>query len=244
MALFTIYPIIFTVWVAFTNYGEGHLITKQQAVDQILNVTYLPETGKSYTWTAFKSPDGEYALWLMDAEGNGYLALPGEPLSQPQPGEGEFGALDDNGIPETLEGYERLNAFQAATDKNLTSIQFGEEGKTIQIRSPREAGELLPLYLYDADQDAMINQQSGIVYKNLRGTFTSSEWQAASTGFCRERSSGEFQGIFHQPRPARSPGPNYCLELWLRLLQFAVEFFVGAGNCGPVQRSKIPSQES
>ncbi len=59
MALFTIYPIVFTVWVAFTNYGEGHLITKQQAVDQILHATYLPETGKSYTWTAFQSPEGE-----------------------------------------------------------------------------------------------------------------------------------------------------------------------------------------
>ena len=52
MGLFTIYPIVFTVWVAFTNYGESHLITKQQAIDQILNLTYLPETGKAYSWTA------------------------------------------------------------------------------------------------------------------------------------------------------------------------------------------------
>ena len=50
MALFTIYPIIFTVWVAFTNYGEGHLITKQQAIDQILDLTYLPETGRAFAW--------------------------------------------------------------------------------------------------------------------------------------------------------------------------------------------------
>ncbi|TLN17114.1 hypothetical protein FDZ74_07590 [bacterium] len=49
MGLFTIYPIVFTIWVAFTNYGESHLITKQQAIDQILNQTYLPETGKAYT---------------------------------------------------------------------------------------------------------------------------------------------------------------------------------------------------
>ena len=32
MALFTIYPIIFTIWVSFTNYGEGHLVTKEQAI--------------------------------------------------------------------------------------------------------------------------------------------------------------------------------------------------------------------
>jgi len=77
MALFTIYPILFTVWVSFTNYGEGHLVTKEQTIDQILKEKYLPETGASYSWTAFKSPEGDYALWLKDAEGNGYLAIPG-----------------------------------------------------------------------------------------------------------------------------------------------------------------------
>jgi ABC-type sugar transport system permease subunit len=46
MALFVIYPIIFTVWVAFTNYGEGHLITKEQAIDQLSRQTYLPPEGK------------------------------------------------------------------------------------------------------------------------------------------------------------------------------------------------------
>src|SRR5215211_500839 len=125
MILFTIYPIVFTIWLAFTNYGEGHLITKQQAVDQILDATYLPETGKSYTWTAFKSTGGEYELWLLDADGNGYLALPGESLSQPQAGQAGIGTLDDRGIPETVEGYARLNAIQAATDQNLTKVQFG-----------------------------------------------------------------------------------------------------------------------
>ncbi len=80
MGLFTIYPIIFTVWVAFTNYGEGHLITKEQAIDQLMGQKYLPETGRAYSWTAYRSADGEYALWLKDAEGNGYLALPEEPL--------------------------------------------------------------------------------------------------------------------------------------------------------------------
>jgi len=95
MAMFVIYPIIFTVWVSFTNYGEGHLITQQQAIDQILKAKYLPETGLAYTWTAYKTPEGVYALWLQDADGNGYLALVGEPLAQPQPGEMGVGELDD-----------------------------------------------------------------------------------------------------------------------------------------------------
>jgi arabinogalactan oligomer / maltooligosaccharide transport system permease protein len=218
MALFTIYPIIFTIWVAFTNYGEGHLITKQQAVDQILNLKYLPEAGKAYSWTAYKSPEGDYALWLTDADGNGYLALPEVPLTQPQPGESGIGELDENGIPESIEGYHRLNAILAATDQNITNILFGEEGKTIQVRSPREAAELLPLYTYDPVQDAMINQETGTVYKNLRGIFTSSAGQQLRPGFVESIQFTNFRDFFISPALR---GPIVQLVTW----NFAFAFF-------------------
>ncbi len=183
MAMFTIYPILFTVWVAFTNYGEGHLITQEQALGQILQEKYLPEEGKAYRWTAYKSPDGEYVLWLIDADGNSYLAKPEQPLTQPQPGEAGLGKFDDEGIPETIEGYQRLNAITAVTDKNLPDILFGEAGKTIQVRSSSEAAELLPKFLYDSDKDAVINQETGVVYSNLRGAFTSSTGESIRPGF-------------------------------------------------------------
>jgi len=218
MGLFTIYPIVFTVWVAFTNYGESHLITKQQAIDQILNLTYLPETGRAYTWTAFKSSGGEYALWLKDADGNGYLAKPGEPLSQPQPGEAGIGALDGQGIPESIEGYQRLSGILAATDKNLMSIKFGEEGKTIQIRSPMEAAELQPLYKYDPEQDAMINQETGTVYKNLRGMFTSASGQELRPGFVASIKWTNFRDFFISPALR---GPIVRLVTW----NFGFAFF-------------------
>ena len=199
MVLFTIYPIFFTVWVSFTNYGEGHLITQEQAVEQILKEKYLPEAGKAYTWTAFKSPQGDYALWLKDADGNGYLAKQGEPLTQPQPGEEGIGELDDKGIPKTIEGYKRLNAIVAATDQNLTDIQFGEAGTTIQVRSPKEAAELLPKYTYDPDQDAMIEQETGTLYRNLRGTFTSQTGQVLRPGFVEIIQFANFREFFISP---------------------------------------------
>ncbi len=227
MALFVVYPIIFTVWVAFTNYGEGHLITKEQAVDRLTKQTYLPEGGNAYSWTAFKSPEGDYALWLLDEEGNGYLAKPGEPLAQPQPGESGVGELDANGIPQEIEGYERLNAFMAAADSNLTQIQFGEEEKTIQVRSPREAAELLPLYIYDPDQDAMIDQETGLVYKNLRGTFTSSSGQALRPGFTETIRFDNFRNFFRNPALR---GPLVRLVSWnfaFALLSLLFNFALG-----------------
>jgi ABC-type sugar transport system permease subunit len=211
MALFTIYPIFFTIWVSFTNYGESHLITKQQAIDQFMNEKYLPPTGKSYSWTAFKSPKGDYALWLVDPEGNGFLAKTGEPITQPKSGEAGVGALDGEGIPLTIEGYKRLNPFLAATDQTLTQIQFGEKGKTIQVRSPSEAAELVPLYVYDSGQDAMINQETGVVYTNLRGIFTSSAGEGLRPGFVASIKLNNFRDFFISPALR---GPMVQLVTW------------------------------
>jgi len=199
MGLFTIYPIIFTIWVAFTNYGEGHLVTEELAINQILNMKYLPTTGMAYTWTAYKSPQGDYVLWLQDAAGNGYLAKPGEPLSQPKPGESGVGELDARGIPITIDSYQRLNILMAASDKNLTEILFGEAGKTIQVRSPTEAAELLPLYVYDSDHDTMINQETGTIYQNLRGTFTAPDGTKLQPGFIAPVKFNNFRDFFSSP---------------------------------------------
>jgi hypothetical protein len=87
LTLFTIYPIFFTIYVAFTNYGDGHLLTKEQALPIIQKATYLPETGKSYNWTAYKSGAGQYALWLVNANGESFLARPGEEIKPARPGD-------------------------------------------------------------------------------------------------------------------------------------------------------------
>lgn len=227
MALFTIYPIIFTVWVAFTNYGESHLITKQQAIDQLLDVKYLPEAGKAYSWTAFKSPEGNYALWLIDADGNGFLAKVGEPLTQPKSGEFGVGELDAKGVPVSIEGYQRLNAILAATDKSLPDIQFGEAGKTIQVRSPTEAAELLPLYLYDSAKDAMIDQQTGVAYTNLRGIFTSSAGKDLRPGFVASIKFTNFRDFIISPALR---GPMVQLVSWnfaFALFSLLFNFFLG-----------------
>jgi arabinogalactan oligomer / maltooligosaccharide transport system permease protein len=218
MGLFVIYPIFFTIWVSSTNYGEGHLITHEQAVTQILKQKYLPQHGKAYTWTAFKSPEGAYVLWLKDDQGIGHLAKVGEPLSQPKAGESGIGELDSKGIPKTIEGYRRLNAILAAADKNLPDIQFGEAGKTVQIRSSVEAAELLPLYLYDAAKDVMVSQETGVIYQNIRGTFSSPDGTQLRPGFIASIGGTNFNSFFTSPA---LQGPLVRIIAW----NFGFAFF-------------------
>ncbi|HNB52940.1 MAG TPA: ABC transporter permease subunit [Anaerolineales bacterium] len=211
MILFTIYPIVFTVWVAFTNYGDGHLLTKEVAIEQILTQKYLPESGQAYTWTAFKNDAGEYVLWLKDAEGVGYLARVGVPLTQPKTGEEGVGEFDDKGIPTSIEGYKKLNAILAAADKNLPDILFGDPAKTIQIRSPSEAAELSSLYTYDATQDVMISNEDGKVFNNVNGTFTSQTGEKITPGFISTIGVTNFKNFFVSPALR---GPLVLILTW------------------------------
>lgn len=182
--LFVIYPIIFTIYVAFTNYGDGHLLTKEQALPIIQKATYMPENATSFTWTAYVNPDKEYALWLVDKEGNSFLAKPGEEIIAAKPGDPGIGEADTRGIPKTLEGYERLNALVAASNKDLTQIQFGLEGdEVVQISSPSLASELETRYEYDEATDTITDLSNGDIYNNVAGTFTTKDGKTIKPGF-------------------------------------------------------------
>jgi ABC-type sugar transport system permease subunit len=184
LILFVIYPIVFTIYVAFTNYGDGHLLTKEQAIPLIEKETFLPENAKTYSWTAFKSPTSEYALWLIDSDGQTYIAKPGQPIVAAKPGDPGIGEADSKGIPATIEGYKRLNPLLAATDRTLPDIKFGEEGgQTVQISSPNEAAQLQPRFKYDPATDSVIDQSNGDVYRNVQGTFTSQQGRTIKPGF-------------------------------------------------------------
>ncbi len=72
LALGVIYPIVYAVYVAFTNYGDGHLLTKTQVVQLLEQRTFVPETAVRYRWEAFINAAGEYALWLTAPDGSAF----------------------------------------------------------------------------------------------------------------------------------------------------------------------------
>ncbi len=52
---------------------DGHLISKALAIQQISKQKYLPESGKSYKWIAYRSDTNDYLLWLKDTDGQPVL---------------------------------------------------------------------------------------------------------------------------------------------------------------------------
>jgi arabinogalactan oligomer / maltooligosaccharide transport system permease protein len=212
LIMFVIYPMVFTIYVAFTNYGDGHLLTKEQALPIIQKATYLPEGAASFTWTAYKAPDGTYAVWLVDPNGNTYLARQGEEILAASIGDPGIGEADARGIPTTIEGFDRINALRAAADKTLPDIVFGiEGGTTVKITSPSRAAALQTRFVYDEATDTVIDQSNGDIYNNINGTFTTKDGKEIRPGFRANIGLANFVRFFTSPALR---GPLVTILTW------------------------------
>ncbi|MCB8977086.1 MAG: ABC transporter permease subunit [Ardenticatenaceae bacterium] len=210
MAMFAIWPIILTVFVAFTNYGDGHLLTKPQSIEQIVKERYIPEGGAAYSWTGYINDSGEYVLWLQNDAGESYLAYPGTPLIPASEAEG-IGELDDNGIPTEIAGYERLNAIRVAADQNIPTIQFGSEEDGVQIRSASEAAQLQPKFEYDELNDVLVDQETGLEYLPVEGRWTANNGAELTSGYRANVGLDNFTRFFES---SAFRGPLTRIVIW------------------------------
>lgn len=219
MLLISVYPIIFTIYIAFTNFGTGNLLPKVQAIEVLENRRFLPEEGITYEYTAFQNPEtGEYALWLQQ-EGEDLFVTPGEvvPLDSL-----DLGPLDEEGVPESIPGYERVSRrdLVRAIDE-LGEMQFGEASNVIQVTSQLgRAAELEQRYVYDEEADAIVDRQTETTYfaNEETGYFTAEDGEELVPGYQVTVGLYNFQRFVNNPS---FRGPLLRVFIWT----FAFAFF-------------------
>ncbi len=198
------YPILSTVYIAFTNYGDSHLLTKPVAIRLIEQETYLPENGVVYDWIAYVSPDGQYLLWLTAPTGESLIARPGQPV---EPAEGDA-------PPAEIDGYRQLNNIERLRHTQaLTSLTFGEGPELFQVSQTQigKAAQYTQRYVYDSAQDAMTDQQTGAVYRPVEGTFTADDGDQLIPGYQVPIGAYNFARLFTTPSLR---GPFTLVFLW------------------------------
>ncbi len=228
MAMFAIWPILLTVFVAFTNYGDGHLLSKTQSIQLLENERYLPEGGAAYSWTGYRNEAGDYALWLQNPDGESFLAVPGTPLIPAADAEG-IGELDENGIPTTIEGFNRLNALQVASDQTISQVQFGSEEDGVQIRSAREAAQLQSQYQYNEERDVIVDLQTEREFTAVEGIWTAENGEELPFGFQASIGFNNFVRFFESPALR---GPLVRIIIWNFVFAFMSVFSTFALGLG------------
>ena len=185
LILISIYPIIFTIYISFTNFGASNLLPKVQAIEVLEQRTFLPEEGATLLYTVFQNDEtGDYALWLIGPDGNSFFATVDDELLAEDIG---AGALDGDGVPTAIPGWTRLTRGQ--TVQNITAISqtsFGREETAVQLTGRLgQAAQLQQRFVYDEELDAIVDRRENVTYfaDGETGFFTSEEGVRLSPGF-------------------------------------------------------------
>jgi arabinogalactan oligomer / maltooligosaccharide transport system permease protein len=171
LAVMVVYPIGYTFVSSFTNVGTGHMLGKEQAIDQLLDRSFAPENALSYSYTAFANDAGDIAL-ILEAEGERILYVKGAsseiPLDDPR-------LVDDDGDGQVdrFSDYPRLSVPQIVPLLSiLETYRIDFHGTIIGLQDLKQFRTRTPLYVYDAEAETMTDQQTGIVYSAFEGIFT------------------------------------------------------------------------
>ncbi|MBE0635001.1 ABC transporter permease subunit, partial [Candidatus Bipolaricaulota bacterium] len=225
LIVMVVYPIGYTVVSSFTNVGTGHMLAKDQAIDQLLDRSFAPADALSYTFTVFaKNANNDLALLLESGEER-ILYLHGEATAV---------AVDDprlidddgDGEPDRFTDFARLSIPQIVPMlSTLETYRIEFESKTIGLESLTEFRTRTPTYVYDADAETMIDQQTGIVYTALEGIFTDQNGEEIYPGYKVKVGIRNYINLLTNPRIA---GPFAMVFLWT----FAFAFLTVLLNFG------------
>lgn len=179
MFLLIVYPVGYSFAVAFTNYGDGHLLTKDQIINQRLAETYSPADAPQFDVYVYRDDSQDaFRYWLVDETGQAYYYKPGDPyLVVAAPDDPQYGVRDEDGIPQVLDGFNRLPAGGAMRfSQTLQNLLI--DAPPYQIRLTRlglgmaqQASAVLYRWQYDAPSDTLTNLETGQVYHPERGNF-------------------------------------------------------------------------
>lgn len=220
MILISAYPIVFTIYIAFTNFGTGNLLPKVQAIEVLEQRQFLPETGITYSYSLFQDAEtGEFALWLQTEEG-GSWALPEGSTSELPTAD----TLNDEGVPENVPGYEtvaRAQLLRALSD--LDGVNFGVPPNVVRITGINSAAELEQRFMYDEEQDAILDRQTETLYvaDEDAGEFVSASGEALIPGYQVTVGLTNFQRFITNPS---FRGPLLLIFAWTTAFAFLSVF--------------------
>ena len=130
-----------------------------------------------------------------------------------------IGALDDKGVPLTIDGYQRLERRDVVVLLDpLSHLEFGDPPQIVRISSLSAAATTVQRYRYDAEQDVIVDQQTGVVYHPERGSFVSDTGDELRPGFFVSIGAENFQRFLSS---AALRGPMFTIITW----NFAYAFF-------------------
>ncbi|MGR0219700.1 ABC transporter permease subunit [Agromyces sp. ZXT2-6] len=227
LALFQVFVLLYTGYVAFTNYGTGHNGSKEQAVSSLMAAS-LERVPDSPTFQVTVVDQlGTLGLLVTDPDGDVQLGTMEQPLAEVDNAELE------NGKAVAVDGWTTLSFSEviARTDEiTELAVPASDDPNDGALRTPDGSnGYLYTSNLeYDEAAGTMTNTDTGVVYSDEgTGAFVAENGDELRPGWQIVVGFDNFIRAVTDPRLA---GPLVYVTLWtfaFALISVASTFFLG-----------------
>lgn len=228
LAIFQIFVVLFTGYIAFTNYSDGHNSDKDDAIRSIVQVAQkrVPDSPQ-YQLSVLRQGD-EYFLLVTDPDGTVQLGSNDEPLH-----EVDDATTDFTGKATGLDGYDTLQLGQIVDNQDAIlalSVPFSADPNSGSVRTADgSTGYVFESSLvYDEAADTFTDADTGAVYSdNGYGSYESPSGKQLTPGWRVNVGIDNFVKAFTNDQVGP---PLLRVILWtfvFAILSVATTFFLG-----------------
>ncbi|GAA3206830.1 ABC transporter permease subunit [Actinocorallia longicatena] len=194
MVMLQLLPVLYTVQVAFTNFGDGHRGSKQDAITAIESTSLTQVKGSAEYALSFALKDGRLVFLLTDpATGTSQVGT--EQGLAPLDGV----RLGITGKVLSAPGYQVLTTAQAAGhDREITAFSVPTRDGAIKANGLSRAYEGRRTRHYDRAADAIVDTATGATWTadEDQGLFVDAKGEKLSQGWKVGVGFGNFSRLF------------------------------------------------
>ncbi|MDR1151126.1 MAG: hypothetical protein LBK72_01385, partial [Bifidobacteriaceae bacterium] len=168
--IFQVFVMLYTAYIAFTNYGQGHMIDKEGAIEQMESYnSQLDPSDTSYTLTLLAKGNDVYFGVVVD--GKAEVGTTGEPL-QAVPDAEVSGDKVASAPGYTVMAMGDIIAHQREITLMRVPVSEDSSDGSLGTSNGTSASLYRPTLVYDEATDTLTDTQSGTVYTdNGQGSF-------------------------------------------------------------------------
>jgi arabinogalactan oligomer/maltooligosaccharide transport system permease protein len=226
LAIFQVFVIIYTFYVAFTNYSTGHVLTKDQAIQALLSQNQRRvEDSPAYPLTVVERND-ELGFLVTDLQGVAYLGTERDPLE-------EVDATFTGDKATAVEGWKSLSFAEILQNQSeifdmVVPVTANAAEGSLRTLDGSTAYRYVSNLKYDASSDTLTNVETGDTYVDGgEGNFVRPDGSAVLPGWTITVGWDNFERALTEPSIRGPLGYVTAWTLVFATLSMVLTFALG-----------------
>jgi arabinogalactan oligomer/maltooligosaccharide transport system permease protein len=245
MAIFVVFPVIYTGYVSLTNWQTGNVLAKQQVIAQLESEVIRTEgEGVPLELDIYRDPTGRLAFLVRDPDGNTYFGIARDRTSDPIED-----PLIDAGVDISVDSPDTIGDFALLSLRDLLAIANRIENLVLDIpgqgvvrAQSATSAQLIKAgqrYTYDEEADVLFDSQEGVACSPTGGNFVCEDGRSIDPGWVIVEGFDNYAEVFTNERIRNPFVKVFTWNLVFALGSVFITFAIGLALANALQDERL-----